>query len=256
MDNRRLRILMALSVAWFVPMVFGQEPPKTVQGVLPKGARIMETVDLAKSTGRSRILVLWMKNPTRRNMGEEYYGTAVHGYYAWEGPTRLSLVDAARRSVINTVKILGRGSTGDETEDSFTLPALSHAADSYYKVPHPDADGKGVPEILYLRNLTGNGLASEFVLFEYDACGLVTTSVLGYQQTSDHVVQYPIETRDREGKVESTSFWAQQVFSVQPIRPGYWQFTWGPGHGVDDIVDSKVSFDRTRQVFVDESIVR
>ena len=202
------------------------------------------------------MLVLWMQSPTRRDTGEEYCGTAVHGNFAWEGATRLSLLDAKRGLLINTVKILGRGRKGDATEDSFTLPALSPASDSYYKVPEPNAAGKGILKILNLSDFTGNGLASEFALFEYDACGLVSTSVLGYQRTSDRVVQYPIATRDRNGKVGAFRLWAQQVFAVQPIRPGYWQFTWGPGHGVDDVIDAKISFDRARQVFIDESVVR
>lgn len=136
------------------------------------------------------------------------------------------------------------------------LPALAPASDSYYKVPHPDAAGKGVPQILNLSDFTGNGFASEFALFEYDACGLVSTSVLGYQSASDRVVQYPIETRDRNSSTGAVRFWAQQVFAVRRIRPGYWQFTWGPGHGVDDVIDEKISFDRARQVFIDESVVR
>jgi hypothetical protein len=263
MPSRRFKILIALSAAWLVPWLgsvptFGQEPPKTLQGLLPKGARVIETADLTELAGKSRMLVLWMQSPTKQDTGEEYCGTAVHGNFVWEGPTRLSLFDAKRGALINTVRILGRGSEGDDdaTEDKFTLPALSPASDSYYKVPHPDAAGKGVPQILNLRDFTGNGIASEFALFQYDACGLVSTSVLGYQRASDRAIQYPIETRDRNGSAGAIRFWAQQVFAVQPVRPGYWQFTWGPGHGVDDVIDAKISFDRARQVFVDESVVR
>jgi len=258
---RRFKIILALSAGcsafWLgTPTTLGQEPPKIPLSVLPNGARIIETADLTKIVGKSRVLILWMQSPTRQDTGEEYCGTAVHGNYSWEGPTRLSLLDAKRGSLINTVKILGRDSKGDETNDSFTLPALSPASPSYYKVPHPNDAGKGVPEILNLSDFTGNGLASEFALFEYDACGLVSTSVLGYQRTSDRVVEYPVETRDRTHKGGAIRFWIQQVFAVQPIRPGYWQFTWSPGHGVDDIIDAKVSFDQSRQVFVDESVVR
>lgn len=75
------KVLIALSAAWLVPWLgplptFGQEQPKVLQALLPKGGRVIETADLTKIAGKSRMLVLWMQSPTRRDTGEEYCGTA------------------------------------------------------------------------------------------------------------------------------------------------------------------------------------
>jgi hypothetical protein len=135
-----------------------------------------------------------------------------------------------------------------ETEDSFRIPLI--VSSTYYFVPHPDASGLGLPEILHLRDFTGEGFLGQFALFIYDACGLATTSAFGFQRRSDRVVQYPIE-----GNGSGTKLWIEQVFATKPIRPGYWNFTWSPGHGVDDIIHEHVTFDRTKQVFIRKATV-
>lgn len=218
-----------------------------VQRLLPAGAKVIETADLISVVGKPRALVLWMEHPTRHNGGEEYCGTDVHGHY-WEGPARLSLVDSARHVLTNTVKILGRGSDNKD-QDLFWLPFF--VSDVYYYVPHPDAQNRGFPNLLNLRDLTGDGVAAEFVLFMYDACGIVSTSVLGYSPTLDRAIQYPVEVFE-DGHKPEFQMWVEQVFATKPIRPGNWSFSWNPGHGMENYtIPEEVSFDSRRQVFVD-----
>jgi hypothetical protein len=50
--------------------------------------------------------------------------------------------------------------------------------------------------------------------------------------------------------------WPDQVFARKPVRPGYWNFKWMPGHGSDDEIHEVVTFDRTRQRFVDHRTVK
>ena len=184
-----------------------------------------------------------MLRPTKHSGGEEYCGTTVDGDY-WEGPARLSLMDSTAARLLNTVAISGRG-------DSFRLPFF--VSSTYYHVPHANAEKKGTPEILYLQDLTGRGVASEFVLFMYDACGIVSTGVSGYDARSDRVLQYPVEVQKADGK--HAGLWAEQIFATKPARPGYWNFTWAPGHGAEYSVHEEVSFDASRQTFVEKQTI-
>jgi len=62
-------------------------------------------------------------------------------------------------------------------------------------------------------------------------------------------MQYQVETL--EGKHRPyLSTWVPQIFAAEPIRPGYWQFTWEAGHGDDFWNHEEVSFDQKRQLFV------
>ena len=180
-------------------------PTPSVQALLPAEAKIIETADLTKATGKPRALILWMLRPTKHSGGEEYCGTTVDGDY-WEGPARLSLMDSTAARLLNTVAISGRG-------DSFRLPFF--VSSTYYHVPHANAEKKGTPEILYLQDLTGRGVASEFVLFMYDACGIVSTGVSGYDARSDRVLQYPVEVQKADGK--HAGLWAEQIFATKPL---------------------------------------
>jgi hypothetical protein len=169
----------------------------------------------------------------------------VYGDY-WEGPTRLSLVDRADRAPINTIEIHQDLDEPDVQKDSFRIPFS--VPSGYYDVPHPSAN-KGAPRILLMRDLTGEGLTGQFVLFEHIACGIVNTSVFGYNPTADKAVQYQIETL--EGKHKPTlSTWVPQIFATPPTRSGYWRFTWEAGHGDWFWNHEEVSFDRGRQLFV------
>lgn len=233
------------------PMVNAQGTAGKVQGLLPAGAKIIEAADVTAIAGRPRTMVLWMANPTKRDGGSEYCGTAVDGKVLFEGPTRLSLIDTAGRKLINTVRILGRGTDGVGTADSFSIPFL--VSNDYYHVPQPDESGWGIPEILHLQDLTGDGIPAEFVVFMYDACGIVSTSVLGYAPDSDRVLQYPVEVADSDGS--HVEIWVEQIFATRQTSPGHWKFSWRPGHGTDYVLHEDVSFDRTRKMFVERQTV-
>jgi hypothetical protein len=118
-----------------------------------------------------------------------------------------------------------------------------------YYVPRVNTNKEGLPKILNLRDLTGEGVAGQFVLFEYEACAISLTTVFGFSPKSDRAVQYGVETLNESGKPEVVP-WVEQVFGEKPIGPGHWDFTWEPGHGADGAVHEEVSFDPAKQVFV------
>ena len=136
-----------------------------------------------------------------------------------------------------------------DPEDSFRVPFI--VENWYYHVPQVNSKKEGLPTILNLRDLTGEGVATEFVLFMYEACGIAATSVFGYSRQFDRAVQYGVEIvhNSQESKIQ---VWVGQIFAAKPVRPGYWDFTWNPGHGADVKIHEQVSFDRARQLFVDK----
>ena len=157
-------------------------------------------------------------------------------------------MDSAGTVRTNTIQILGRGRDGN-AQDSLRLPFF--VSNLYYRIPHPDTAGRGAPKLLDLRDLTGDGVAAEFVLLVYDACGIVDTSVLGYSPLADKAVQYPVQVFADSEKPE-LQMWVEQVFATKPIRPGNWNFTWKPGHGMENYtIHEEVSFNLRRQIFVE-----
>ena len=120
-------------------------------------------------------------------------------------------------------------------------------------MPHLNEAKEGKPTLLNLRDLTGEGIAAQFVLFEYLNCGGALTSVFGYSRALDRAVQYPIELVEGTEKGERV-LWIGHTFEEKPRRPGYWDFNYEPGHGADGILHFRVQFDRARQVFVQRQI--
>jgi len=226
---------------------------QATQQLLPRGATIIESKDIVdRNVGHSRRLVLWMLDAEKvfRKSDDDmggYCGDYIYGDN-WHGRLRLSLVDVARPKLINTVQIRDQESSGNRSEggDSFSIPF--QVSNSYYYVPHVNAKKEGKPEILHLRDLTGEGVLGQFVLFNYEACGIADTTVLGYSPSADAVVQYRIEMHD--GPTVATGVWAGNAFAEKPIRPGYWNFVFEPGHGSDSNYHEEVSFDSERQLFV------
>ncbi len=129
---------------------------------------------------------------------------------------------------------------GDDIEHSFPIPFL--VSNGLYYVPRVNENKEGLPKILNLRDLTGEGVAGQFVLFEYVACTISLTTAVGYSPHSDRAVQYQVETFAEDLKPNLVS-WIEQVFGVKPLRPGHWDFNWA---------HVEVTFDRTRQVFVEQ----
>ena len=172
-----------------------------------------------------------MRDPKRVARQEIGHCVNLDGDY-WTGPARLSLVDSAGSQLLHTIEIHRQPDGTVGPEDVFSIPAFVQP--SYYIVPNPNAEGKGTPKILY----------------EYEACGITQTSVLGYSPATNQAVQYQVETT--EGKHKPTlGAWVSQNFNTEPIRPGYWRFTWEAGHGDWFWNHEEVSFDRKRQLFVE-----
>src|SRR3984893_6796663 len=168
----------------------------------------------------------WMINPTkhpRETPGEPYTCPEYTrgGYYS--GPTRVSLVDTQTHRVINTVKIL----TGEsEGEDEFDLP-YNIRSDFYYHVEGVPKESEGKPTIMWLKDYNGDGRAVEFALFDAQACMGLSTTLIGYSERQDKVIQYEthLSIKDSKGKGSSrTEHWVDYLFSKKPTAPGSWKY--------------------------------
>jgi hypothetical protein len=228
-------------------------PAWLVQALSPE-AKIVESANVNTRNHLTRRLVLWMINPSREVRSEP--GGCSDWIYGdhWYGPVRLSLVDLAARKILNTVEIHGMYEGRDEPGRPFPIPF--RVQDGVYTVPRPDTAGvhgdrEGLPKILNLKDLTGEGTEGQFVLFEYEACGNYLTSAFGYDARSDRAVQYSVEVTTENVKPEVVT-WIEEVFGAKPVRPGYWDFRWDPGHGADGPIHERVHFDASKRVFIKE----
>jgi hypothetical protein len=251
MTASRILVRCAATCLFVASLPAQNQPSPTVRSLLPPVATMIETADLSAAVGKPRELVLWMQRPEKilrevDHPGESYCGDSVYGDH-WYGPTRLSLIDAEKHETINTIEVPDFFEhPGDR--DSFPIPFF--VSNEFYDVPDRNSKNEGTPKILNLRDLTGEGYPGQFVLFEYEFCGIPLTSVLGYSRVSDRAVQYQIEAI-RSNDVPSLDTWVATIFARQPASPGHWDFTWEPGHGADRKIHEQVLFDPVDQLFVD-----
>ncbi len=190
---------------------------------LPAGAVVVETRKLPALKHGSRALVLWMLIPKRNPNGyapDDIYtcpDQSRGSYYS--GPTRVSLVNSATNNIINTVIV-------KEDEDSFDVPYAIRKG-YYYRVGALTRNGvEAKPTIMWLKDYNGDGKALEFALFDALACMGLDTTLIGYSEKQDRVIQYPVSLEVIEGSKHSNrvTMWADYLFNTKPRRPGYWKY--------------------------------
>jgi hypothetical protein len=166
-----------------------------------------------------------MLNPARhpRESTDGFYSCPdeTRGSY-YRGPTRVSLIDTASDSVINTVKIRDGY---DDAADEFDVPYLIHAG-SYYHVEGVEKGQEGKPTVMWLRDYNGDGRAQEFALFDSDGCMALSTLLVGYSERQDRVILYPVRLTVSENGRRSVEVgaWAPFLFHEVPQSPGHWSF--------------------------------
>jgi hypothetical protein len=217
------RLLLAVSLlVCFESPGFAQS---NIKG-LPKAAVVVETRKLISPKHPNRTLVLWMINPKKNPTGyapDEVYSCPdqTRGSH-YSGPTRVSLVNSATMTIMNTVQI----SSDEDGGGDFDLPYALRKG-NYYRVEGPVREGVEVrPTILWLKDYNGDGKALEFALFEAEACMGLQTTLIGYSEKQDRVIQYPITLEVTEGSNHSTRTtpWADYLFSKKPLSPGFWKY--------------------------------
>jgi len=188
------------------------------QDKLPDGALVIETQPVAPN----RSLILWMVRPTKhpRETPDDPYTCPEYtrGSY-YRGATRVSLVDPQTHKVINTVKI-------SHEADEFDLP-YNIRSDFYYGVEGVPKETEGKPTIMWLRDYNGDGKAWEFALFDAQACMGLATTLLGYSERQDKVIQYQthlVVSDSTRKRSTTTQSWTDYLFSKKPTNPGSWKY--------------------------------
>lgn len=194
---------------------------------LPTDALIVEELDLGSKGYPNRALILWTLKPEKHSLGNdpEYPYTCpdkTRGSH-YSGLTRVSLLNTKTLTVINTVEIKSEYLDG---EDSFDIPYAIREG-YYYKVPgNPKKGEERKPQIIWLKDYNGDGMALEFALFDAFGCMGLQTALIGYSPSQDRVIQYQIRLEVEEGGNRSTDVfnWMDYLFSKEPLRPGYWKY--------------------------------
>lgn len=208
-----------------LPNVFAQG--KRPDYGLPAGARVIEVESLAASGHPNRAMVLWMANPKQYPNSiepDEPYTCPVEtrgSFYS--GPTRVSLMDAKTNRIINTVKILLEDRDDNDTLD---IPYAIRKGRYYEVEGKPDRIGEMKAHVLALRDYNGDGKALEFALFDAIACMGLPTTLVGYSEAQDKVIQYPASMEVVYGGERTTEMinWVDYLFSQKPVSPGYWKY--------------------------------
>ncbi|HEX7176903.1 MAG TPA: hypothetical protein VF240_16705 [Pyrinomonadaceae bacterium] len=188
---------------------------------LPTGALIIET----QPVKTNRALILWVLNPRRipRDLPDEPYTCPeeTRGSY-YSGATRVSLVDTRTRRIINTLAVRQEYNEG---VDEFDTPYQIHSG-SHYRVGDVPAGREGKPTIMWLRDYNGDGRALEFALFDALACMGLQTTLIGYSERQDKVIQYPVRlvVEDKGKRSVEIRRWVDYLFSGKPKGAGYWRY--------------------------------
>ena len=63
-------------------------------------------------------------------------------------------------------------------------------------------------------------------MFDALACMGLQTTLIGYSEKHDRVIQYPVRLEVIEGCNRTTRVtpWADYLFNQKPRRPGYWKY--------------------------------
>jgi hypothetical protein len=190
---------------------------------LPSGAQVIEVQPLRSAKHPQRALMLWMLKPLKvpRDNPDDLYTCPEYTRGShYTGPTRVSLVDPQAKKIINTIKILNY-----EGDDTFDIPYRIESG-LYYHVAGVPKGKEGKPTIMWLKDYNGDGQAWEFALFDAIACMGLPTTLIGYSEAQDRVIQYPVELTITSGKKKSTRVapWVDYLFSQPPGKPGFWKY--------------------------------
>jgi hypothetical protein len=194
---------------------------------LPSNALIIEERSLRPEGYSDKTLILWMIKPERHP--NEYESDdpytcpdKTRGSY-YSGPTRVSLINTKTRSIVNTVEIKQEYRDG---EDSFDIPYAIRQGYYYRVVGKPKKGEELKPNIIWLKDYNGDGRALEFALFDARACMGLPTTLIGYSEQQDKVIQYSIFLKVKGDNKQSTevSHWCDYLFSAKPEALGYWKY--------------------------------
>jgi hypothetical protein len=261
---RVLPVAVTLVVAgWFLSatkLAAGALPPKADKTSassqrsveeLPSGALVIEQRTLGAEGHPNRTLVLWMLKPEKHPDGygrDDLYNCPdqTRGSY-YEGPTRVSLVNAETGKLINTIKIKDYAEQADKLEVPYAI-----RKGYYYEVEgKPGKTEEARPRLLLLKDYNGDGKALEFALFDALACMGLRSTLIGYSERQDKVIQYSIRLTQVESKKKSveTLSWCDYLFAEKPKAPGFWEYKVDYRGRAGPLAEYEIRYNSSNEVF-------
>jgi hypothetical protein len=231
---------------------------------LRSDAVIIEEQPLESENHPDRALILWMVNPTKYPSDAQedpeapYMCPEETRGSCYSGPTRVSLLNTTTRTVINTIEIKDghfEGAEGFEDKaDSFDIPYAIRKG-YYYHVEYEGDAPEGVEmkaRVMWLKDYNGDGKALEFALFDAAYCMGLLTTLIGYSEWQDRVIQYQVylEVEGDDGHRTEVLSWCDYLFSEKPMSPGHWKYEIdyrGRGGSLDKY---EIRYDTQHEMFV------
>ncbi len=184
---------------------------------IPKIAVILEKANVTPT----RQIILWMPNPKKnpRAADDDIYTCPdqTRGHY-YSGVAKVSLFDLKTKREINTIEVIGNGLTSED--NTLDLPYLIKRG--YYNVAKLDKNKEGKPTLLNLSDYNNDGKPYEFAIFDAVACMGLETTLIGYSETQDKVIQYQTELKI-DGET-SNEFWVDYFFGQKVNKQGVWKY--------------------------------
>ncbi len=218
---------------------------QTFAQTFPKSAVILER----KNFTVNREVVLWMPNPNKnpRSADDDIYTCPdqTRGHY-YSGIAKVSLIDVKSKKIINTIEVIGNGLTSED--NTLDLPYLIKRG--YYNVAKLDKNKEGKPTLLNISDYNNDGKSHEFALFDAVACMGLETTLIGYSEKQDKVIQYQTELKI-DGKT-SNDFWVDYFFGQKVNNQGVWKYEIdyrGRGGAFEKY---EILYDKNRETFYGE----
>ncbi len=209
---------------------------------IPKSAVIIEKANVTPT----RQIVLWMPNPKKNPRDEEddiyTCPDQTRGHY-YSGVAKVSLIDLKTKKTINTIEILSDGFADDK--NTLDLPYLIQRG--YYDVVKLNKNKEGKPTLLKLSDYNNDGKPHEFAIFDAVACMGLETTLIGYSEKQDKVIQYQTELKI-DGKT-SNEFWVDYFFGQKVNKQGVWKYKIdyrGRGGALEKY---EIRYDKKRELF-------
>lgn len=218
-------MLKMLAVICFNLLTISSFAQQTSQNYgLPNGALIIEIHPIRAN----RTLILWMLNPVKHpneNPDSDFYTCPdeTRGSY-YSGVVRVTLLDSITDKIINMLEV--KDEDGDsKSPDGIDIPYAIRGG-YYYTVPGSDKTKEKKPRIMALKDYNGDGKAQEFALYDKQACQGLATTLIGYSERRDKVIQYPLRltVKDKGKASGEITYWIDYLFSKNPQTPGNWRY--------------------------------
>lgn len=208
---------------------------------LPDTAKVLERTKITPE----RDIWLWMENPekTPRDTSEDIYSCPeqTRGHY-YTGIAKVSLINTQTKTIIQTLDI----KSDDDNTNKIDLPYLiKHGY--YYSVPKTGKNQEGKPQILLLKDYNNDGKKHEFALFDAIACMGLETSLIGYSEKQDKLMQYQTELKTQQGT--RTQYWTDYLFTQQANKQGIWQYEIDYRGRAGSLDKYDIHYDKQRELF-------